>query len=67
MLRSLGDNLTQASAEKLWNGGQANYQDTNTFAQAAMDATLSPRLPLLSVAWEPSVNATVLRSPMALA
>ncbi|MEO7062420.1 MAG: type II secretion system minor pseudopilin GspK [Dokdonella sp.] len=49
VLRSLGDKLSQASAEKLWNGGQANYSEPNAFAQAAMDPSVLTRLNLLGV------------------
>ena len=46
VLRSLGDSLTQAAAEKLWNNGQANYQDVAQFvrdAQAQGDQTVAAR------------------------
>lgn len=49
VLRSLGDNLTQASGEKLWKNGQANYASSSEFAEAAMDTTVSSRVSLLSV------------------
>ena len=52
VLRSLGDNLTQPAAEKLWSNGQANYSDPSVFAtdaNAVGDLTVGTRLALLAV------------------
>ena len=52
VLRSLGDNLTQPAAEKLWSNGQANYSDPSVFAtdaNAVGDLTVGTRLALLTI------------------
>lgn len=49
VLQSLGSPLTQAVAEKLWNNGQAHYQDTSAFMTEASDPILQTRQTLLAV------------------
>jgi general secretion pathway protein K len=49
VLRSLGDHLGEADAERLWNHGQANHVDVAAFFAAAADPSLDARAALLDV------------------